>query len=107
MSLTEELKAIDSKHFEEVASVSDISYLPLQEKITAYLDQNNQPPRLFDADGFRPVMYRGIFKHYILGQSFNEIATANGFQLMTDFLHLNTSGSELIVELIVDFVEAN
>jgi len=96
-----------SRIIKEITSASDISYLPLHEKMTAYLDQNNQPPRLRDADGFRPVMYKGIFKHYILGQSFNEIATANGFQLLTDFLHLNTTGSELIAELIVDFVVAN
>jgi len=96
-----------SRIIEEITITFHISYLPLHEKMTAYLEQNKQPPRLHDAYGFRPLMYKGIFKHFILGQSFDEIAAANGFQLLTDFLHLNTTGSELITELIVDFVVAN
>ncbi len=93
-----------SRIIEDITTSFDISYLPLHEKMTAYLEQNKQPLRLRDADGFRPLMYKGIFKHFILGQSFDKIADANGFQLLTDFLHLNNTGAGMIAELIEDFI---
>ena len=96
--------AVYSRIIEEIATTFDMSYLPLHEEMTAYLDQNKQLPSLRDADRFRPLMYKGIFKHFILGQSFDEIAATNGFQLLTDFLHLNDTGAGMIAVLIEDFI---
>jgi len=49
-------------------------------------------------------MYKGIFFHFLLGRSFDEISESNGFLIVTDFLHLNNRGAEMVAELIEGFV---
>ncbi|MBI9085229.1 MAG: hypothetical protein JEZ11_16655 [Desulfobacterales bacterium] len=81
-----------------------VDYLPLNETMARYLAEKKHRPKLADAAGYMPVMYKGIFSHFVLGKSFDEIAAANGFLLVTDFLHLNSRGAAMAADLIEGFV---
>ncbi len=93
-----------SKIIREVSQAEGVTYLPLNERITEYLKAENHVPALTYKKGFLGVMYKGIFFHFLLGRSFDEISESNGFLIVTDFLHLNNRGAEMVAELIEGFV---
>ncbi|MFH1851689.1 MAG: SGNH/GDSL hydrolase family protein [Candidatus Neomarinimicrobiota bacterium] len=88
----------------ETAARHGLTYLPLHETMTAVLRQYNQPAKLSYDDGISLVMYKGIFDHIIRHKNYNDIAAANGFQFLTDFLHLNERGAELVAGIVAGFV---
>jgi len=81
-----------------------VDYLPLHEKITKYLLAEDFHPKLSYDNGFRRIMIRGIFSHFLLRTSFDKIATNNGFLIVTDFLHLNHRGAKMVADLIKNWI---
>ena len=88
----------------DVAQENNVDYLPLHEKITEYIQAEGQHPRLSYDNGFRRIMIRGIFSHFLLRTSFHKIATNNGFLIVTDFLHLNHRGAKMVADLIKNWI---
>jgi lysophospholipase L1-like esterase len=87
----------------EIAEETRVTYLPLQETMSAYL--RGHPAN--EKYEYRPnsrLQTISILKHHILGQSYNQIGAANGFVLHSDFLHLNESGAAMVADLIEGFV---
>ncbi len=87
----------------DVAAITGVRYLSLNEKMRAYLEIN----RVEQTHGFEKspsLMYRAIFDHVILRKSFDAISEKNGFIILTDFLHLNSRGGDMIAELIGTFI---
>lgn len=95
---------IYSRIIKEVASNEKLNYIPLHETMSHYLKSQNNKPKLSLNSNLHYVMYKGILLHYILGVSFDEISSSNGFLLSTDFLHLNSKGAKMIADLIRNFV---
>jgi lysophospholipase L1-like esterase len=93
-----------SKVIKEVAIKQQLNYIAVHETMTDYLKKKNTKPNLCLNHNLLYVMYKGILLHYILGRSFDEISTSNGFVLLTDFLHLNSKGAEMIADLVQEFV---
>lgn len=93
-----------SRVIRAAAAEQGVGYLPLNETMIGYLTEKRHRPKLTDATGYMPVMYKGVFSHFVLGKSFDEIAAANGFLLVTDFLHLNGRGAAMAADLIEGFV---
>lgn len=92
-----------SRVIQEVAAAQHLTYLPLHENMTALLRSRNSNPRHAYHDDGR-LMYLAVARHYLLGQSYDEIARANGFLLLTDHLHLNSTGAGMAADLIESFV---
>lgn len=88
----------------EVARRENVAYLPLHERMTGYLAANAHQPKHPYSDLDR-IMYFGIFDHYILRRSYDDISRHNGFLLVTDFLHLNSRGAGMAADLIEGFVK--
>ena len=88
----------------DVAQENNVDYLPLHENITEYLLAEDHHPRLSYDNGFRRIMIKGIFSHFLLGSSFDKIATKNGFLIVTDFLHLNHRGAKMVADLIKNWI---
>ena len=88
----------------DVAQENNVDYLPLHENITEYLLAEDHHPRLSYDNGFRRIMIKGIFSHFLLGSSFDKIATKNGFLIVTDFLHLNHRGAKMVADLIKNWL---
>ncbi len=88
----------------ETAAAQGITYLPLNELMAGYLERHGAAPAL-PYEKFEYAMYKGIFQHYVLGDSYDEIARANGFLLVTDFLHLNCTAAGMTADLIQGFLQ--
>ena len=87
----------------EIAAATKIDYLPLHERMLAYLhahetERASLPPRLEYRDGLINIGNATALHH--TGLSWNEISRRNGLQLLTDGLHLNSTAAAMIADLI-------
>lgn len=88
----------------EIAAAEGVSYLPLHEKMAAYL--KSLPPRAHtEFQNFSRAQSASARSHFLLGRSFDEISAANGFYLLVDGIHLNSVGAAMVADLIGDFIE--
>ncbi len=86
-----------------VARAENLDYLPLHERIVAYLrehegDRVHLPPRLEYSDGLTNV--GNAFALHAGGLSWDEVSRRNGLLVTTDCLHLNSVGAGMIADLI-------
>jgi lysophospholipase L1-like esterase len=88
---------------QEVAATQHLAYLPLHENMTAIISHRKPHPRYAFHDDER-LMFIAIARHYLLGQSYDEISRANGFLFLTDHLHMNSMGADMAADLIENFV---
>ena len=88
-----------SKIIKNLSIEQKVDYLSLNEKMNNYLGPDHSP-KLFYDDGFKWVMIKSYFLHFLFGYSFNRISSKNGFLIITDFLHLNSNGAKLVADLI-------
>ena len=92
-----------SKIIHDISLEQNVDYLPLYERIDEYLGLDHHPALSYD-EGYRWVMIKGFFLHFLFGYSFDKIASKNGFLIVTDFLHLNSYGANLIADLIQKWI---
>jgi len=100
----------DSKRYsgiiKNLAMECNVNYLPLNETITAQLDENPSHPN-FTYEKSNPVSnLKYILLHY-LGRSWEKISKRNGLQFLTDNLHLNKTGATIVADLIEKFLLQN
>lgn len=89
----------------EVASEMNVTYLPLQERMVTYLrDTPGSPKHPFKRNRIRMLLT--IYQYYLLKKSWDQIAEESGFQLHTDYLHLNSLSARMIADLILDFIHS-
>jgi len=86
-----------------VASEEKLDYLPLHERMIAYLheheaDRASLPPRLGYRDGL--INVGNAIALHATGLSWDEVSRRNGLLLTTDCLHLNSIGAGMIADLI-------
>ena len=93
-----------SEIIQGIAEANNIDYLPLHETITEYILLEDHRPKLSYDNGFRWIMIKGIFSHFLLGTSFDKISANNGFLILTDFLHLNSRGAKMTADLIEKWI---
>jgi len=95
-----------SRIIQTVAHETGNTYLPIHERMRAYLDgQSSGPGRSFEAyrDGMGLVVK---MRRFLLQQSFDTISRKNGFALLTDFFHLNDAGAAMVADAVADFIVA-
>jgi lysophospholipase L1-like esterase len=83
------------------------AYLPLHEKMIAYLraheaDRAALPPRLDYRDGL--ININNAVALHATGLSWNEVSRRHGLLLTTDGLHLNETAAGMIADLIGEWV---
>jgi len=86
-----------------VAEQENIAYLPLHERMVAYLrDHEGEraalPPRLEYRDGLHNT--GNALALHATGLSWDEVSRRNGLLVTTDGLHLNSVGAGMIADLI-------
>ncbi len=92
-----------SEIIREVAVRAGVGYLPLHETMINDLAQNPSSPRN-PYDRWRYVVYKGLFQRKVLRMTLDGISEANGFHLLTDFIHLNTRGAGMVADCIHAFL---
>jgi acyl-CoA thioesterase-1 len=90
-----------------LAREEDVSYLPLHERMVAYLEAHESereglPPPLPYRDGL--VNIGNAIALHASGLSWDEISERNGLLVTTDCLHLNRRGAEMIADLIAHWL---
>jgi lysophospholipase L1-like esterase len=90
-----------------VAAVTKVDYLPLHERMVAYLkeheaDRASLPPRLEYREGLVNIAHATAL--HAKGVSWDEISRRNGLLLTTDCLHLNSVGAGMIADLIEEWL---
>ncbi|MFB9628052.1 SGNH/GDSL hydrolase family protein [Nonomuraea helvata] len=86
-----------------VAADQGVTYLPLNERMTAYLEeQGRRPGTHYRAEG--RLAQTAAIQHFLLGRSLDAISRSRGLQLTTDTVHLNGRGAGMIADLIEGFV---
>lgn len=90
----------------EVAKAEELEYLPLRERLVAYLE--SMPPKgalpfeRFFAAGISAARSRNL-----LGTGFDEISAKNGFHLLVDGIHLNSKGAAIAADLVEAFLRGS
>ena len=79
--------------------VSDSLWLEIESR--SYQLKSDYNPKSFPL--FRRV-FGGIFHHYLLKQSWNDIAKAKGQWILFDQIHLNERGAEIVFKLAKKFI---
>lgn len=87
----------------ELARAEGTAYLPLRERMLAYLEGLPKTQSLRFED-FSRAGQGALWSHAMLGKSWDEIGAANGFHLLVDGLHLNTHAAAMMADLAEGFI---
>jgi lysophospholipase L1-like esterase len=86
----------------EVAADQGVAYLPLNERMTAYLEKQGRTPGThYRAEG--RLAQTAAMQHFLLGRRLDAISRSRGLQLTTDTVHLNGRGAAMVADLIEAF----
>jgi lysophospholipase L1-like esterase len=94
-----------SQMIKEIASMQEVTYIPIHEKIAKILESKDNQPLVSYGKNWQFIMYKGILFHFLLNKSFDEISKSNGFLILTDLLHLNSKGAKIIATSIKTFID--
>ena len=94
-----------SRIVQTVAKETDVTYLPLHERMVERLHENPGCAK-YPYEKYFIGIVKGIINHYLLRKSWDELARNSGFSLHVDYLHLNTSGARMIADLIEKFIQS-
>lgn len=99
-----ELTASYSRTIQAVARETGNTYLPIHERMCAFLDRQAGAARRSFGE-YRDGMGLAVkVRHFLLRQSFDTISRRNGFALLTDFFHLNDAGAALVADAVTEFI---
>jgi acyl-CoA thioesterase I len=90
-----------NKVIEDLSTARHLTYLALYERMSELIrhsEVGGQLPNLVVPLG-RPTG-KVALRHYFLWQSWDQISRVYGFQFHTDGIHLNTSGAEVVANLV-------
>ncbi|WP_018349737.1 SGNH/GDSL hydrolase family protein [Longispora albida] len=82
----------------ETATRFTLTYLPVNENMTAYLSEH--PATRSPYDFSFPLALTAATQHYILGRSWDEIADRAGRQLLVDHIHLTNRAGTIVTALV-------
>lgn len=88
----------------DIASKQNLGYLLLFEKLKPIL--LGKVPRDFTAFKLNlgSALIKSGFKKYILRRSWDEISAGNGFSVLTDGIHINDKGGNIVSDLIEEWI---
>lgn len=93
-----------SEIVKEVAADTAVSYLPLHESMTDYLTQQSGTKQGY-SENWNELVVNSMYSHFLYKQSLDKVSEQNGYLLLTDSIHLNTTGAQMIVDLTLPILE--
>jgi acyl-CoA thioesterase I len=85
-----------------IATEKNVAFIDLHAKLVAMLSSDRTAPPY---EGKKDTLFKAMLKHYLLRKSWDTVSEDNGFQILTDYIHLNDKGAKVIAELIGDFLQ--
>ena len=91
----------------ELGSEFGVAVLPVNMRLRAYLATAAAPATPCEPfEIWVPSLYPDIVKHYVLGMGWDRVGAAHGFRVMSDGLHLNDVGAQIVADAIVEFIRS-
>ena len=87
----------------DVAKKEKLTYLPLRERMEDFIGENPSSTHHLFEDR-QSLVKKSFARHFFLKRSWNDIGESNGFNLLTDFVHLNCRGADMVADLIGSFI---
>jgi lysophospholipase L1-like esterase len=88
----------------EVAQQQNCGYIPLYEALNEQIMAS--PGKAFASFNFIAFYRDYLWREFILGYSFDQIADMNGWKFHIDGVHLNTRGGMILTELVQQFLDS-
>ncbi|MGI9278893.1 MAG: SGNH/GDSL hydrolase family protein [Endozoicomonas sp.] len=88
----------------KIAQEEAVEYLPLFEEMTAVVKQAGMQQQGFARQDWAKTKVKAVFRRFVLGQSFNKIGLSMGYYLLSDGIHLNERGGEILQRLVNGFI---
>ncbi len=106
----EDLGSLENRNIEEynaalkqIADREGVAYLPVFEKQKEFLMQViGGKGRGYGRDS--RLAYKALFQHYILFMDLDRISRRNGYLLLTDGIHQNSTGAGFIADEVEEFI---
>lgn len=86
----------------EVAASAGAAFLPVHARMVDALSLLGHEGKPFEGANLR--MLKATVQRYVLGKSFDEIASSNSFSLLTDGIHLNEQSAAIVADLVEEFL---
>jgi lysophospholipase L1-like esterase len=109
----ENLDAIENKTIEEynaelkkICENEDVVYLPVYKNQKIFLIRENGGKGKEYIKSSK-MAFKSLFLHFILFMSLDTISGKNGYLLLTDGIHQNTTGAKFIADEIEDLINNN
>ena len=90
-----------------IANQKKLSLLPVSDALWSDIQSRTYPLKLEYNPKASLIMRRifgGIFHHYLLKKSWNDVSRAKGQWILFDQIHLNERGAEIVYKLAKDFI---
>lgn len=87
----------------QAASQYGTTHVPFYEELSAAIAAS--PGKALTAFRFLPV-YGDTFRYYVLRQTSDQIAAANGWKFHVDGVHLNRRGGMILAGLVQEFLDS-
>jgi lysophospholipase L1-like esterase len=85
----------------ETAARAGVDYVPVHERMVDILARHNDR-RPFDFSF--PLALTAATRHYVFGQSWDDVARSGGRELLIDHIHLNDRGAAQLTELAANWL---
>jgi hypothetical protein len=92
-----------NKVIHQVCTDFQSRYIPLYERLESLLKSETPKVRRAYSDNLLETGW-SLFRRYVFLQSWNTIARSRGQSVLTDFLHLNERGGEVLVDEVEKFL---
>lgn len=89
----------------KIAEMSNVSYLPFNEKLKAYLKGKGHTRGRTLKNGM--LYEKAVIDHFVYGYSLDRISAQNGYLLLTDGMHLNSTAGMMAAHQIELFLKKN
>lgn len=90
----------------KIAEMNNLAYLPFNEKLKAYLKGKGQT-RGRTLKNSAKMYDKVIIEHFVYGYSLDRISVRNGYLLLTDGMHLNSTAGMMAAHQIELFLKKN
>ena len=91
-----------------IANQKNLSLLPVSDALWSEINSRTYPIKLDFNSKAMPLMMKrilgGIFHHYLIKKSWNDISRAKGQWILFDQIHLNERGAEIVYKSAKDFI---
>ena len=91
----------------ELGSEFGVAVLPVNARLRAFLSSAPAPATPCEPfETWVSSLYPDIVKHHVLGMVWDRVGAAHGFRVMSDGLHLNDVGAQIVADTVVEFIRS-